>query len=93
MALFERDLECDTTIKPRSKEYRLLCLKKIETSWPGLWELRLDEITAQACKDWSAELSKEISSHYFNGPPVKCSPRLKITVPSESWTFHSVRWR
>jgi hypothetical protein len=36
VALFERDLESDTTIKPRSKEYRRLCLKKIETSWPGL---------------------------------------------------------
>lgn len=66
VALFERDLESDTTIKPRSKEYRRLYLKRIETSWPGLWELRLDEITAQACKDWAAELSKKISSHYYN---------------------------
>lgn len=66
VTLFERDLESDTTIKPRSKEYRRLCLKKIETSWPGLWELRLDELTAQACKDWAAELRKGISSHYYN---------------------------
>jgi integrase len=66
VTLFERDLENDMTIKPRSREYRRLCLKKIETSWPGLWELRLDEITAQACKDWAAELSEGISSHYYN---------------------------
>jgi hypothetical protein len=66
LALFERDLESDTTNKPRSKEYRRLCLKKIETSWPGLWELGLDEVTAQACKEWAAELSKGISGHYYN---------------------------
>jgi integrase len=66
VALFERDLESDTTIKPRSKEYRRLCLKKIQASWSELWGLRLDEITPQACKGWAAELSKEIASHYYN---------------------------
>ncbi len=30
--------------------------------------------------------------HVFNEPPDKRSARLKITVPSESRTFHSVRW-
>ena len=64
--LFKRDLESNSRTKPRTKEYRLLCLRKIETSWPGLWELRLDEITAQACKDWSAKLSNEVAGHYFN---------------------------
>jgi len=62
VALFERELEGDTTIKPRSKEYRRLCLKKIRTSWPLLWNLRLDGITAQACKEWAAELSKGIAT-------------------------------
>ena len=66
VAIFEADLTSDTTIKPRSKEYRLLCLKKIQASWPGLWDLPLDEITSQACKEWAAELSKEIASHYYN---------------------------
>src|ERR1035441_2699033 len=42
--LFKQELENDTTIKPRSKEYRLLCLQKIQTSWPELWRMRLDEI-------------------------------------------------
>ena len=66
VALLERELESDTTIKGRSKEYRRLCLKKIQATWPGLWELRLDEITSQACKEWAAALNKDIASHYFN---------------------------
>jgi integrase len=64
--LFKRELEHDATIKPRSKEYRLLCLQKIQTSWPELWSLRLDAITAKACKEWAAKLNDEIASHYFN---------------------------
>jgi hypothetical protein len=67
VAIFEAALESDLTIKPRSKEYRRLCLKKIQTSWPGLWELRLDEITPQSCKEWAAELGNEpaLWSHRF----------------------------
>lgn len=63
---FKRELEHDTTIKPRSKEYRLLCLAKIEESWPELWNLRLDEITQSSCKEWTAGLNGKIASHYFN---------------------------
>jgi integrase len=63
---FKQELENDSTIKPRSKEYRLLCLQKIQTSWPDLWDLRIDGITATACKDWAAELNGDLSSHYFN---------------------------
>lgn len=63
---FKRELAADTGIKPRSKEYRLLCLLKIERSWPRLWALRLDEITPQACKEWAAELNNKIAGHYFN---------------------------
>ncbi len=63
---FKAELENDTTIKPRSKEYRLTCLKKIETTWPELWKLRLDGITSKDCKEWASELNGEIDSHYFN---------------------------
>lgn len=62
---FKQELERDTSIKPRSKEYRLLCLKKVETTWPDIGSLRLDEIKSKDCKEWAAKLSG-ISSHYFN---------------------------
>jgi integrase len=64
--LFKRELENDTGIKPQSKKYRLWCLLKLERSWPALWELRLDEITEPACKEWAAKLNQEIACHYYN---------------------------
>lgn len=63
---YKRELESDTGIKPRSKEYRLLCLLKIQRSWPELWNMRLDEITPKACKDWAVGLHGKIASHYYN---------------------------
>jgi integrase len=59
-------LEKNSRIKPQSKRYRLWCLQKIQKSWPGLWELRLDEIKVDTYQEWSGKLSKEIACHYFN---------------------------
>jgi hypothetical protein len=42
------------------------CITRSQRIWPGLWNLRLNEITVQACKDWAADLNKEIASQYFN---------------------------
>lgn len=64
--LYKKDLQSQAGIKPRTKEYRLRCLRRIEVMWPELWNLRLDEITAQSCKEWAAKCSREIASHYYN---------------------------
>ena len=53
-------------MKPRSKGYRLDCIKKLHRTWPELWDLRLNEITVQGCKDWAAKLNEDIASQYFN---------------------------
>ncbi len=63
---FKRDLDSNLRLKPQSKQYRLWCLLKIETSWPKLWDLRLDEIPETACKEWAAQLKNAIACHYFN---------------------------
>lgn len=63
---FKRELETDTAIKPRTKEYRLLCLQKIKQTWPSVWELHLDEISEVACKEWAAGIATKTASHYFN---------------------------
>jgi integrase len=63
---FKKELANDPDTKPQSKDYRLWCLRKIETSWPELWNLRIDEITPQACKEWAANLCPEIADHYYN---------------------------
>ena len=64
--LFKAELASDSTMKASSKEYRADCITKLQRTWPELWDLRLNEITAQACKDWAAKLNKEIASQYFN---------------------------
>ena len=66
VVLFKRELEHDTTLKPQSKKYRLWCLGKLQKTWPELWDLRLDEITPQACREWASKLIKEIACHYYN---------------------------
>jgi len=64
--LFKQELEHDTTLKPQSKKYRLYCLTKLQRTWPELWELRINEITPEACKEWAAKLVSEIACHYYN---------------------------
>ena len=64
--LFKTELAGDSTMKPRSKGYRLDCIKKLQRTWPELWDLRLNEITVQGCKDWAAKLNEDIASQYFN---------------------------
>jgi integrase len=66
LEIYERDLNADANMKPRSKGYRLDCIKKLQRTWPELWKLTLDEITPQACKDWAAKIQKEIAGQYFN---------------------------
>jgi integrase len=66
LELFKRDLNADVNMKPGSKEYRLGCILKLQRTWPDLWELHLDEIKSQACKDWAAEIQKKISGQYYN---------------------------
>ena len=52
---FKAELESDSTIKLSSKGYRLGCILKLEKTWAELWNLHLNEITPQACKDWAAK--------------------------------------
>ena len=53
-------------MKQSSKDYRLLCIRKIKSSWPDLWNQTLDEISIQQCRDWSTKLQSDIASQYFN---------------------------
>jgi hypothetical protein len=41
-------------------------LGKLQKTWPELWDLRLDEVTQEACKEWAAKLVREIACHYYN---------------------------
>ncbi len=64
--LFTKRVRHDPKMKVRSKGYRFLCVKKLKSSWPELWNLSLHEITPQQCREWAARLQSEIASQYFN---------------------------
>lgn len=64
---YKATVQSDVSIKESSKAYLLnQCLRKIELSWPELWTKKITEISEDACREWAAKLSKEISSQYFN---------------------------
>lgn len=64
LGLYEQRLADDPAIKPASKEYRLLCVGKLKSTWPSLVNRKVDEITPDECRQWAAKL--RVSSHYFN---------------------------
>ncbi len=66
LALYTERLSQDASMKPRSREYRLICIRKIELSWPDLWKLNLSDITPEACRRWAANLRPTLSAQYFN---------------------------
>jgi integrase len=61
-----RGLDSATNMKDSSKGYRRDCVKKLQTTWPELWDLTIEEITPEACQEWGAKLNKEINGQYFN---------------------------
>jgi hypothetical protein len=78
--LFKQDLEHDTKLKPQSKKYRLRCLGQLQNTWPELWDLRLNEITSQACKEWALKLIKEIACHYYNNTLGTLKQALRVGI-------------
>lgn len=65
-ALLKERVAKDVSMKERSKDYRLLCIEKIKSSGPGLWNRKIREISEDDCKNWAAELNEEIASQYYN---------------------------
>jgi integrase len=62
--LFEQRLANNPAAQARTKEYRLLCLEKLKSTWPGIDDRKVNEITGDECRDWAARLG--ISGHYYN---------------------------
>lgn len=66
MERFKEDVANDASLKERSKHYRTICIRKIDLTWPELWEKRINEISTEECKKWAANLRAEIAGQYFN---------------------------
>jgi hypothetical protein len=44
VALYESELGANARMKPSSKHYRRICIRKLQTTWPRLWGNRLLQI-------------------------------------------------
>jgi integrase len=64
--LYRAKVRADHSMKASSKHYRDICLAKIQSSWPEIKGLCLDEITPEACREWASKLKEDIASQYFN---------------------------
>lgn len=64
--LYKKRVENDLSMKKRSKGYRFLCIRKIESSWPGVSSRLLGGITESECREWAMGLKEKLASQYFN---------------------------
>ena len=76
--LYEQRLATNPAIKPRSKEYRLLCVAKLRSTWPDIDDRRVTEITLDECREWAGRL--RLSSHYFNNTVSTLRQILDVAV-------------
>ncbi len=66
VARFKTRLSEDVSMKPSSREYRGICIRKIELTWPELWNERIVDISPDQCRSWAANLRKGIAAQYYN---------------------------
>lgn len=64
--LYRAKAQADSSMKQSSKDYRELCISKIQRSWPEFWRLHLADISPESCRKWAARLRADIASQYFN---------------------------
>lgn len=66
LKLFLAELEADPGYKPKTKAYKTFNISQIERHWPGLGELRLDDIKEGQCKEWANKVAEAISAEAYN---------------------------
>ncbi len=67
MEQFEREIEADTRLKPRSKDYRIETLNQLKATWPDLYEKKPSEVTETESKEWADRTRNKFSPTRFNG--------------------------
>ncbi len=81
---FKPKLEHDASLKESSKKYRLWCLGELQKTWPELWDLRLNEITPQAGKEWSASAGRN-PAHFVVTLAAAHAPPAGVARFSSAW--------
>ncbi len=52
MELYKQQVQENSRLKPRAKEFRLRSEFTLRRTWPDLFDRELRRITAESCKDW-----------------------------------------
>jgi len=59
MRIYEATTTSDTELKPSSIAARLVALKKVQKTWPGIEGLKPSRITAEAVQEWAKRFKGE----------------------------------
>jgi integrase len=65
-AIHLRNLDDNSGIKPRTRDYWRECLAALQKSWPGLNETEIRKITQNDCKEWARNYGKTVSPTRYN---------------------------
>ncbi|MGD0022933.1 MAG: site-specific integrase [Smithellaceae bacterium] len=76
LAIFRGRLLNDSSLKPRSKEFRQERIAALRNSWPGLEQTEVRKITKQDCLAWAADYSIKASPPCFN----TCVATLRMVI-------------
>lgn len=64
--VFKTELAGQMNTKPHSRGYPVGGIQKLEKTWLGIRDLRLNEVTIEQCREWTTGLNNEIAAQYFN---------------------------
>ena len=67
MDQLEKDIEADSKLKPRSKDYRIETLKQLKATWPDLYGKKISEVNNQDCEAWAKKARDHYGPTRFNG--------------------------
>lgn len=66
LAEYRKRLDADTSIKPRTKSYRLECIQRILKTWPSLPSTDARKVSKDACSQWAGKFVTQASPQSFN---------------------------
>jgi integrase len=79
-AIHLRNIEDNTGLKPRTRDYWRECLDALRKSWPALDRTEVRRITQPGCKEWAATYAKSASPTRYNNTVAVLRHVLDIAV-------------
>jgi integrase len=82
VAIFKKQTEDSSFLKPSAKLYRIEAIESILKSWPELEVLDVRRISANDCNSWAAKFSSKYSATRFNGAIGVMRSVFKVAIES-----------